>query len=562
MPIMIRNNDATELCITKGQEAYVVGWDAIDGPDGQKVLETLFLELKNPPKTIELPDLPKNVIPMTRTSKKIKSSLPNDYEVNIIRQQINVLPNFSMTDYASQGKTRPDNPVNLSHCRNFQSIYTCLSRSSNAAGTLIIQGFNSSKITKGLPGHLRQEFWELHLLNNITKEIYEGHLNKKFIGPLRNPMLYRYQTEMKKNYSNDLHRALKPSDGELIFKERGQDGIWDLNVYRDLTNSNKREKGLKRKLSALHSIEKNSDFEKKPKINKLFPSIFQNLNIQSPIGLIWDENDYSCAYDSLFTVLYHIWNEGQLSHRSYFENGMQLTQILHSHFISLLNKTSSFESVRDQLRAILNHKNPLQYHYGKVYTDIDQLVRDFISTKSYGISHLECLNCKFSINKQFTYLQGYTAVGWSSADQISLQTASVQRFLNYKIFKINERTNYFCPNCRKFKNKELSLYNTQYVNELPAVLIFALAPWIDISQCLTFDVSNGSKTYVLKGIIYSNNHHFTARLIDNNLSVWYHDGQATRSLCQREQNLTQNEDIVHLKTFGQYKAIVAFYSEK
>ena len=34
MPIMIRNNDATELCITKGQEAgqeaYVVGWDAIE----------------------------------------------------------------------------------------------------------------------------------------------------------------------------------------------------------------------------------------------------------------------------------------------------------------------------------------------------------------------------------------------------------------------------------------------------------------------------------------------------------------------------------------------------
>ena len=78
------------------------------------------MELKNPPKTIELLDLAKNVIPMTRTSKKIKCSLPNDYEVNIIRQQVNVLPNFSMTDYALQGKTRLDNPVNLSHCRNFQ----------------------------------------------------------------------------------------------------------------------------------------------------------------------------------------------------------------------------------------------------------------------------------------------------------------------------------------------------------------------------------------------------------------------------------------------------------
>ena len=107
-------------------------------------------------------------------------------------------------------------------------------------------------------------------------------------------MLYRYQTQIKKNYSNDLHCALKPSDRELIFKERGQDSTWNLNVYRNLTNLNKCEKGLKRKLYALHGIEENSDFEKNSKINKLFPLFSQNLNIQSPIGLIWDENDYSC----------------------------------------------------------------------------------------------------------------------------------------------------------------------------------------------------------------------------------------------------------------------------
>ena len=66
---MIRNNDANEFCITKGPEAYVVGWDAIKGPQNQDVLETLYLKLKNPPKTVQLPHLPKNVIPMSRTSK-------------------------------------------------------------------------------------------------------------------------------------------------------------------------------------------------------------------------------------------------------------------------------------------------------------------------------------------------------------------------------------------------------------------------------------------------------------------------------------------------------------
>src|ERR1700679_1574606 len=150
--------------------------------EAKKHLETLFLELKTPPKPIQLPQLPPNVIPMTGTSNKIKCTLPNDYEMTITRQQINVLPNFSMTDYASQGKSRSFNPVNLSHCKNFHSIYTCLSRSSSAAGTLIIRGFNPAKITKGLPGYLRQEFRELNILNNITKEIYEGILDKKYFG--------------------------------------------------------------------------------------------------------------------------------------------------------------------------------------------------------------------------------------------------------------------------------------------------------------------------------------------------------------------------------------------
>src|SRR5882762_7877117 len=35
MPVIIRNNDATELCITKGQEGHVVGWQAGIGIHGK-----------------------------------------------------------------------------------------------------------------------------------------------------------------------------------------------------------------------------------------------------------------------------------------------------------------------------------------------------------------------------------------------------------------------------------------------------------------------------------------------------------------------------------------------
>jgi hypothetical protein len=49
MPVMIKSNDATEICVTKGQEAVVVGWDSSTGPSGQKILDTLFVRLVKPP---------------------------------------------------------------------------------------------------------------------------------------------------------------------------------------------------------------------------------------------------------------------------------------------------------------------------------------------------------------------------------------------------------------------------------------------------------------------------------------------------------------------------------
>src|SRR5438046_9059003 len=58
MPVMIRNNDATELCITKGQEGFVVGWHDSKGPHGKRVLDTLFVKLDSPPQLVHIPGLP------------------------------------------------------------------------------------------------------------------------------------------------------------------------------------------------------------------------------------------------------------------------------------------------------------------------------------------------------------------------------------------------------------------------------------------------------------------------------------------------------------------------
>jgi hypothetical protein len=56
---------------------------------------------------IHVPGLPENVVALSKTPKNTWCSLPDDSTIQISREQVLVLPNFAMTDYASQGKTRP-----------------------------------------------------------------------------------------------------------------------------------------------------------------------------------------------------------------------------------------------------------------------------------------------------------------------------------------------------------------------------------------------------------------------------------------------------------------------
>ena len=115
-----------------------------------------------------------------------------------------------MTDYTSQGKTRPKNPVDLSNCRSHQSYYTCLSRSATASGTVIVQSFSPRLITCGASGYLRQEFRELELLDEISKLRYEGKLPDHIQGNFRNPLIRAYQKWKGTDYVPPLtHPALK-----------------------------------------------------------------------------------------------------------------------------------------------------------------------------------------------------------------------------------------------------------------------------------------------------------------------------------------------------------------
>ncbi|KAJ6603849.1 hypothetical protein B0H10DRAFT_1822099 [Mycena sp. CBHHK59/15] len=131
LPVMLRHNVATELCITKGQEGVVVGWQEAVGTYGQRILDTLFIELVNPPREVTIAGLPPNVVALSKGKTNLWCALKDDRVLHVERNQVLILPNFAMTDYASQGKSREFNVVDLNNCKTHTSYYTALSRSTS-----------------------------------------------------------------------------------------------------------------------------------------------------------------------------------------------------------------------------------------------------------------------------------------------------------------------------------------------------------------------------------------------------------------------------------------------
>ena len=318
MPVIMRNNDATELCITNGQEGFVSGWQSSRASHGKRVLDTLFIQLYNPPKLVQIPGLPDNVVPIVRNTKTIQCVFPSDHKEPIERQQVSVLPNFAMTAHAAQGKTRPYNVVHLNSCFNHMSYYSSLSRSALAAGTVIIQGFDSKVITRECSGYLRQEFREQELLDEITKLRYKGKLPTHIEPSTRTAMIQEFQLWKGTDYvPAKTDTALKWSSKDpigLIFSVN--DSPWQLvdkrkshGNFTSITTSFVSAKG------STSVNNKNLKHQQDAIVTGAEPpakkaKIYKPLSIMpSPLGLTWDGENYSCGYDSLLVILFDIWKD-------------------------------------------------------------------------------------------------------------------------------------------------------------------------------------------------------------------------------------------------------------
>jgi len=330
MPVMIKRNEATECCVTNGAEAIVVGWNSHVITSNKQVLDTLFVKLKNPPTDIQLDDLPLNVVPISRQTISIKCELPNDNILTVSRDQVPVIPNFAMTDFASQGRTRINNVVDLHNCCNHQSVYTCLSRSASIDGTVLVQGFDASKVQGGLSGYLRQEFRELELLDDVTKLRYEEKLPIDITGSTRTSIIRKFQEWKGINYvPKNVHHSIKWSDKApmaeieivhstpwtMILPEKKEKSKRSTLLSDHQVNDAvlpKRNPTLYVSAHGTNSLQTTSNdtgqvrYTNGKKRQKLRHVVTNDDNRLS-IGMEWSNATLSCAYDCLFTILRNVY---------------------------------------------------------------------------------------------------------------------------------------------------------------------------------------------------------------------------------------------------------------
>ena len=103
-------------------------------------------------------------------------------------------------------------------------------------------------------------------------------------------------------------------------------------------------------------------------------------NIPDPKGFIWDSDNYSCAYDSLFTILHLIWLQNPIKWKQQFKQINKTMGHLALGFEEDHIGQCTLENVRDNIQHMLHRSHPIIFPYNYSGTDIHDLAHFILET--------------------------------------------------------------------------------------------------------------------------------------------------------------------------------------
>src|SRR6202789_702409 len=251
--------------------------------------------------------------------------------------------------------------------------------------------------------------------------------------------------------------------------------------------------GKKRKLEEAENL---SASVKKTKAAQM---IVASVNSSSPDGLIWDGDNYSCAYDALLTILYEIWStDTKAWTRKFKEINQHHLKSMTACFKKYMNGQASFETARDTIRHEIHPQSPAQFPYGTRGTSISAFASAILAPQKFvAISSPECTNCEYSESSidDRLYFVLY------EKEDTPKSTGHWLRSLEYE-------THDRCPQCFSAMMQPIGFKSA------PSVLIFEInSRNIKLSKTLKFEQEGETVVLDVRGLIYHGDFHFTSCII-------------------------------------------------
>ncbi len=272
-------------------------------------------------------------------------------------------------------------------------------------------------------------------------------------------------------------------------------------------------------------------------------------NIKSPVGISWDGNNYSCAYDSLLVILYDIWVQNPIVWSTHFRSlGNRHLSALNQLFKHVIKGTLSMEDARDSIRIQLHDVDPLKFPLlGQVGTSVGSVASELLQTQNLlASSQIVCTNCEYKGPSRRSGRLKHII----NPAQSKIIPASTSKLVN----TLGHSMSPACPTCMCDTTTNL------FFNEVPNLLVIECPESnIKISSSISFETEDGPEQLQLRGVIYLGGFHYTSQIISPDGDIWYHDGMITKE-TEWNGNLASKVDQKGLRKCKKRSATLVVYA--
>ena len=506
IPVMIKHNEATECSVTNGADCIVVGWQSTILQD-VRTLETLFVRLTNPKETIHLEGLPMNVVPIRSLERRITCRLPDDSEISITRRQVPVVLNFAITDYVSQGKTRPFNVTDPKYLETYQSLYTALSRGSTSCGTVLLREIDSTRVQGGLKmkhGDLFREMQQLELLDDITTKQYQGSLSPKVKGSLRWELIESFLKVMGSTY-------VPPNvDKCLGWTASSKVAIPTYTCYSgwQIVDKTKKEKVAEPDSQASLVQTSKRKVQEEHQMNRPLKRVCLPA-LPSPQCFSWRRN--SCAFDSVLTILRKTYIQDKILWDIFIRTQNHHLAYIGECFGDCTHNSRSWDSARDEIRRYLVEAGGTAHLSLTGYSSVQRIAELLCTVRGSSANVLKvCSGCKTAL------------VGGTSGIEFSISCPSTSNTLQARWDEwFTSTENRHCDTCQAVQQIQC----IKLILSPPGLLCFNIyqVPLNWTTEIQVVNSGGNFHSYMLSGVVYYDGNHFTSKVREVNGNVWYID---------------------------------------